>query len=245
MKIYVKVLVTGHIFEVYTYEKLNINGGGKKEGNGEFSDQNYQQTQRLRRASIRQLIAANFDNRSKFVTLTFDNNRPFDITNVQACNSYFKRFILRLRYRYPDLKYTAVIEFQDLNGRGAVHYHMICNLPYIKKSQLSDIWAGGFVKINKIDKVDNVGAYVVKYMNKDIEDERLRGENAYLHSKGLDKPLQFRSWKRSDSESLYAIEDLIKEMEPTYSHKYESSQAGEITYCQYNLHRENGQGEKL
>lgn len=60
--------------------------------------------------------------------------------------------------------------------------------------------AGGFVQVNRIDHVDNVGAYVVKYMLKDTEDPRLMGENAYLHSRGLNEPYEVTSWSSESSE---------------------------------------------
>ena len=103
------------------------------------------------RNRLRRLITANFDEHSKFITLTFKEN----LTDVKKANYEYMKFIQRLRYRYGDFKYIAVIEFQK---RGAVHYHMISNLPYIDNSKLCEIWGQGFVKINDIRHVDNVGA---------------------------------------------------------------------------------------
>lgn len=177
----------------------------------------------------------NFDKGSKFVTLTFDENREHNIKNVQESNSYFKRFVQRMRRKYKDFKYVAVIEFQDKNGRGAVHYHMICNLPYIEKSDLQKIWGGGFVKINRIDKVDNVGAYVIKYMTTDMDDKRLCGENAYLHSRGLEKPIEVNTWALT--ENWKAIHDSLENEKPSYTGMYESESAGHIEYRQYNFNR--------
>lgn len=233
---YEKIVVTQGIAEVWRYEKLNVKSGGCRDGTGECHEHNYANRQRARRNRIRQLVCMNFDSGSKFVTLTFDNSRGFDITDVQACNQHFRKFILRLKYRYPEVKYVAVIEFQDKNGRGAVHYHMICNLPYVKKSELMEIWQGGFVKINRIDKVDNVGAYVVKYMCKDTEDERLCGENAYLHSHGLLEPLEIASWKGNPAVWRH-MHDTLETASPSYLREYESENAGRIEYRQYNFNR--------
>ena len=224
---------------MWRYEKLNTKGGGNpdgKETDGLDQERNYIKRQKARRNRIRQLVCTNFDSCSKFVTLTFDNQRDFDITDVKSCNRYFMKFILRLRYRYPELKYVAVIEFQDKNGRGAVHYHMICNLPFVKKSELQEIWRGGFVKINRIDKVDNVGAYVIKYMCKDTEDKRLCGENAYLHSRGLAEPTQICTW-RTPPDEWRPIHEALESETPSYSAKYESEYAGAIEYMQYNFNR--------
>lgn len=226
------------------YEHLNVNGGGAVErpenGDGRDKMKNYQNTQKRRRESVRNLITTNFSNADKFVTLTFKNGLGFDICNVQQCNYEFMKFIQRLKYwlakHQPghELKYLAVIEFQDANGRGAVHYHLLMNLPYIKKSVLSEIWGNGFVKINAIDKVDNIGAYVSKYMNKDLDDVRLMGENAFMYSRNLQKPVELANWRNSDDIALSQIWDYLAKKSPSYSAKYESENAGVVVYLQYN-----------
>ena len=144
----------------------------------------------------------------------------------------------RLKRKYPNIKYVAVIEFQDKNGRGAVHYHMICNLPFIKNAELTAIWGNGFIKINAITKVDNIGAYVIKYMTKENADERLQGLKAYNCSKGLERPTELTTWK-DGTELVKQVFDklhLDKKM-PVYTQKYTSENAGEIVYAQYNLSR--------
>lgn len=233
---YEKIVVSQGIVEVWRYEKLNVNGGGRHEGEGVDSEHNYANRQRARRNMIRQLAASNFDSSSKFVTLTFDNDRDHDICDVKQSNAYFKKFIQRIKRKYDGFKYLAVIEFQDANSRGAVHYHMICNLPYIRKSELQEIWGGGFVKINKIDHVDNVGAYVVKYMTKDTSDKRLCGLNAYLHSRSLEKPAEVTTWHQS-REEWQPIHDALEKESPVYEATYTSEQAGRIEYRQYNFNR--------
>lgn len=238
---YEKIIVTKGVLEVYRYEKLNTKGGGERSGDGEQREENYKNTQRKRRSIIRQLITTNFDSMSKFVTLTFDNDQEHDIKDVRQCNTEFHRFIMRLRKRHQDLKYVAVIEFQDKNDRGAVHYHMICNLPYIKKSELAEIWGNGFVKINAIDKVDNVGAYVIKYMTTDMDDKRLQGLKAYNCSKGLERPIELKSWQNSDTDVMLEIQEMLKNKSPSYVRAYESENAGEIQYFQYNMSRNDGQ----
>lgn len=216
---------------------MNVNGGGEREKTGIHKEENYKNTQKARRTRIRQLITMNFDSTSKFITFTFDCQRDFDIKDVKACNQYWKKFILRLKYRYKNLKYVAVVEFQDKNDRGAVHYHMICNLPFVKKTELQEIWGAGFVKINAIDKVDNIGAYVVKYMQKDIDDTRLQGLKAYNHSKGLEEPVELKSWDGNANIAQSEINALVNEKKPSYTAMYESSKAGIVTYTQYNLNR--------
>ncbi len=235
---YEKIVIAGGVVEVTAYEKLNVTGnGGKREGEGEQREENYKQTQRKRRSLIRQLITMNFDNKSKFITLTFRDTEKFDITDVKACNKAFKAFIRKLKTEYSNLQYLAVIEFQDKNGRGAVHYHMLSNLPFIEKERLSDIWGNGFVQINSISKVDNVGAYVVKYMQKDIDDTRLQGLKAYNATRGLKKPIVYTSWKAGDKRGYQEQKSLLDRETPSYSAKYESDITGDIIYNQYNFNR--------
>lgn len=245
-KKYYKVIKTNDIIEIMSYEKLNVRGGppdtqGIKKGEGKDILENYSRTQKYRRDMIRRLITQNFKTEgSKFVTLTFKNGLGFDIKDVKECNRQFKKFIQRLKYRYPNLKYVAVIEFQDKNSRNAVHYHIICNLPYIKKIELADIWGLGFVHINSIDNVDNLGAYVVKYMNKDLDDLRLQGLKAYNCSKGLERPIEFKSW--CGVHEFMDLKCIIKDLEekkPVYEKSYTSEHAGDITYSQYNLSRDS------
>lgn len=237
---YEKYIITNGIIEVYRYQCLNTKGnGGVLDGDGEFKDQNYKVTQRKRRNNLRRLITMNFDEQSKFVTLTFRDSDLFDIQSVKACNVQFNLFIKRLKYKlnFPDLKYVAVIEFQDKNGRGAVHYHMVCNLPFLENSQLSQIWDNGFTKITAIDKVDNIGAYIVKYMTSDIDDTRLQGLRAYNFSRGLKRPLEAVSWKTPDHDKITETLERLNEKSPSYSSKYESEFNGQIEYYQYNFNR--------
>jgi hypothetical protein len=114
---------------------------------------------------------------------------------------------------------------------------MVCNLPYIKKALLGEIWGQGFVKINDIDKVDNLGAYITKYMNKHIEDKRLQRLKAYNCSKGLKRPLEIKSWIQDDRDNMMAIKDLIKAKSPVYCSEYTSEKCGKMLYRQYNLTR--------
>ena len=52
-----------------------------------------------------------------------------------------------------------------------------------------------FIRCNKIDNVDNVGAYVTKYMTKDNTDESYKVEKSYFSSKGLFKPIEITDKK--------------------------------------------------
>jgi len=176
-----------------------------------------------RRNNIRRLALVNFNHLDKFITLTFKEN----IVDISLSNKLFKQFIQRLRYRLGNFKYLAVIQFQE---RGAVHYHMLADIGYIKSEELEKIWGNGFIKINAIDNVDNVGAYIVSYMVKDFMDKRLRGRKAYFLSKNLDRPKIIKG---------VGEDDLSKELDMylCYESEYMTEENGICRYKEFNLRR--------
>ena len=138
---------------------------------------------------IARIVDCNFDNKTKFMTLTFKDN----IQDITYTNYEFNKFIKRLNFGlYHDkkqkLKYIAVWEKQK---RGAIHYHIIFfDFPYINLKKLQEIWGHGFVKINKIDvdSKDNRGRYVSKYFSKDIDEKNYK-QKAFFKSRNLIMPI--------------------------------------------------------
>lgn len=240
---YVEITITRHIVEVKEYEKLNVKNNMDlareiEKGNGVMTEENYKKRQKKRRDKVRQYVTNNFDKNSKFITLTFKDTDMFDIQDVKQCNKAYKKFIQRLNYHVgKNIKYVTVVEFQDKNERGAVHYHMISNLKYISNEKLRKIWGNGYVKINNIKHVDNIGAYVVKYMNKDTDDKRLKGLKAYNISAGLEKPFRVTSWQNEELTKKIFDKYCKDEKRLVYDKRYHNEQAGEIVYRQYNHKR--------
>ena len=153
-----------------------------------------------------------------------------NITDIKIANVEFKKFIQRLKWSREDFKYLAVIQFQE---RGAVHYHMLSDLPYIPKNELVKIWGKGFVKINEIKNVDNVGAYIIGYMNKKIDDKRLLENKSYLISKNLNKAKElygYQAIKCMDKNDLW-------NRKPVYTNSYIAERYGRVTYKEFNLKR--------
>lgn len=241
----IRVVCCGHIMEVYTYSEgiwTDFQSkGGRRTGEESLNPENRARSARAARKNVLRQLNANFGNvkNVKFVTLTFRDGAVEDVTNVQECNKAFKEFMQRLRYQYGnEFKYLAVIEFQDARGRGAVHYHMLVDLPYIKAKDLADLWGNGFIKINKIDHVDNVGAYVVKYMVKDSGDTRLQGQKAFLGSRNLEKPVVLYGEAAERVLHAYKLGEAVL---PVYLASYHNDYLGEVAYQEYNLLRPTGQ----
>ena len=237
-----KVVVSGNIIEIYRYDKgvykgcVNENGrAGKGFTTDEQKDKNREVSLMRARRELRRIVNANVnrwgnDVTCKFVTLTFrDNIKDLDMANYE-----FKKFIQRLNYeiygkKCSYLKYTVVPEFQK---RGAVHYHVIFyNLPYTKADVIEKVWGNGFIKINKIDDIKNVGAYVCKYLTKGNDDERLRGRKCYFNSRGLKKPKEIYL----DYDDLESIKKSLPVQAMTYKNEFENEYIGKVEYEQYNL----------
>jgi hypothetical protein len=254
MRYNAKVIVAGNVVELYEYENEVRTGkdsdvdkpvgrrGKSKEGL-EWIDKDLKATQEKNRAdalsrakkTLRRLINANVDawgEKAKFFTLTFRDN----VQDIKWANGEFKKFRQRLsrhiwgRNKPNELRYVSVIEFQE---RGAIHYHMVTfNMPYVAHTELQEIWGHGFVHIRAIDDVDNVGAYVTKYMTKDNEDERLRGEKCYFSSRGLLKPRE----EIIEKKDLYAFREALSPNK-SYEVSFETEYLGRIIYEQYKLKR--------
>jgi hypothetical protein len=59
----------------------------------------------------------------------------------------------------------------------------------MENKRLADIWEQGFVMINKVKHVNRIGAYVAKYISKDLFDLRYFGMRKILSSRNLAKPI--------------------------------------------------------
>lgn len=257
-KIYqVKYVISGDIIEQYSYEKNQYvgfetnNKDGKNKGSLR-SEENRGQTLSRARKEVMRTINSNPD-LNKFLTLTFEEN----VKDLDFANNELKKWIKRVNYhcfktKKSKMKYVAVIEFQE---RGAVHYHLLCNLPYVDLNDFSKIWGHGYIKLNKIkgnkakygsDECDNVGAYVTKYMTKDNADERLVGRKSYLMSRNLNKPetLYVDINEKDLLAQVYGISDCVTAVlnkSSILSGCYENDFTGTVVYHQYNLKRMRNQ----
>jgi len=197
-----KVIETPTTKEVWIYDQPIIYKAQRAEAEPDEPQQNgmsaQKQAESLQRKQkhyeqmrwvIARLIDCNFDDKTKFLTLTFKHN----ITDIEQTNIEFKNFIKRLNYHiYKQkkhiIKYIATWEKQK---RGSIHYHLVFfDFPYIKKRELESIWGHGFVRINRIDvdSKDNRGRYLSKYFAKDLELKEHK-KKAFFTSQNLKKPL--------------------------------------------------------
>lgn len=98
----------------------------------------------------------------RWVTLTYAEN----MTDPKRLYEDFKNFNKRLRYKLGE-KYEYIVAMEP-QGRGAWHAHVVMifdhKAPYIPNAELAEIWGHGFVKVKRLDNVDNVGAYLTAYL---------------------------------------------------------------------------------
>ena len=250
-----KIIISGSTIESYEYKEKSVlydfsNGRRGKprrkimvvnEASQQRKIESRQRSMQRASSTLRRLVNSNAwkwnrpDNKAYlpvFATFTFKE----DVRDIKTANKIFSHFIKRLNYDVVDdkqarLKYVTVIEFQDFSRDGVVHYHTIFfNLPLVLKDTLAEIWGQGFVGIRKIDRIDNAGAYVSKYMVKHFEDDRLDGQKRYFSSRGLLKPIIVR-----DQSTAREILTHIPRKYIAKQKDFVSKQQGKVSYTQHKL----------
>jgi len=120
-------------------------------------------------ANARAIINSNVTDVSKvrWCTLTYaenmtDSKRLYQ--DFQAFNQRFQYFCIKKGWSKPE--YIVMMEPQ---GRGAWHAHLLYiwqdqKAPFISNQDFKEMWGFGFVRIKKLDDVDNVGAYLTAYL---------------------------------------------------------------------------------
>lgn len=230
----VRVVQTGDRVEIYQYEspvKLHLKPKRKVRQNKLHTvrDQEYR-SRRAHRANnaLRRLANGNFSRAGKFLTLTFNNDQQFDINDIKQCNRHYRVFIKKLQLKFPGLKYLTVLEFQK---RGAVHYHILNDLPFINKEDIATLWGHGFVDVREIKHPEAVGGYIAKYMAKNSLDPRFSENRSYFVSKTLLRPITIYGFKAAP-----IIQEIKqKQLKSVFSNQYYSAYHKQVKYSEYNL----------
>ncbi len=172
-------------------------------------------------SNLRNLINNNFvgGKNELWITLTFGKNKVY---NPKELCSIFEQFIKRLRYYLKGIK-LDYIYVPEPHEKGDWHIHLLLKADrelYIKNSKLNEIWGNGFVKVNRLQDVDNIGAYVSAYLTniKDGEETK-KGARLYLYpaghqlyrcSKGILKP-------KSEYLPYYKAKEKVSSVKPTFT----------------------------
>lgn len=127
----------------------------------------------------------------------------------------------------------------DYKGKRKRKYNVIAlkyDNDYIKPLEKyigTTIWKHGFVDVQVLTDIDNIGAYVTKYMTKDISIYFFKNRKIYLCSKGLKRPFVYRDY---EADLLLDTYNLGSKKE-IFTNSYESEYLGKIIYREYNLMR--------
>ena len=191
----VKVTEMGNVIEVQYMSKRNqkqtiqMLPGGEQFvvcATGEIKDVEHHTTRKDNKkglyktfANARGMINANVTDVSKvrWCTLTYAEN----MTDPKRLYEDFKKFNMRFQWYCKSKGYSKpeYIVMMEPQGRGAWHAHLLyiwqdMKAPYIANKDFRELWGHGFVKIKKLDNVDNVGAYLTAYLG-DMELDEIQG----------------------------------------------------------------------
>lgn len=213
-------------------------------------------------AKMRALINANCTDAKKlrWVTLTYSEN----MQDLERLYKDFKSFMKRVRRRWGACEYIAVPEPQR---RGAWHMHLILiypvRAPYMPNAELREVWGHGFVRVQSLVDVDNVGAYLSAYLGdleaedgegcdevkstKDGKSKRIikggrlglypAGMNVYRCSRGVKRPEEYWVETKEQRDELMEIDLTYKPYVRTYTAELENGMKVEIEKRYYNVKR--------
>ena len=173
-----------------------------------------------------------------FITLTY-SPKCYDGKQVHAD---FKAFWQRLKraYKMP-LSYISIVE---PHADGAFHIHLLVKteegvLLYIPNEKVAQIWGNGFTVTERLESVDNIGAYFIAYFSNleipeedldkyegDIEEKNgkkfIKGKRLDFYPDGMQIHRHSRDLQKPTSLVNNEAEALLQKLEnPTFRHEKE------------------------
>ena len=185
-----KIVISGNVIEYYRYLKpLNVEPREHDiEKNRETSEGKRDRNLYRARADLRRAIWCNQTKYTKFVTLTYKDTELDQENGIYD----YKQFIKKLRRREFIVPYVYVTEHQKKRGikegnAGSLHIHsLLFTDEFISADIINTCWGLGNTDIHSLKDVNNLGAYVCKYLTKEEFD--LYHKHSYHLSRGLKKP---------------------------------------------------------
>lgn len=193
----IKMLGNGQYLEVSTGEVKDIKN--KSLTRNESKDNLYRTFKQLRGIINSNVVNVN---QVRWCTLTYADNVR---SSLKLCTD-FEKFNKRLKYyckknNLGKYEYISIVEPQ---ARGSLHIHLLLIFkdfpmaPFIPHRDFWKLWSPegikkkqDFVKINKLDNVDNVGAYLTAYLG-DVPVEIVNSEtNAFDLGFDFDDMMKF------------------------------------------------------
>lgn len=205
----VKVTTMKHIVEVQWMEKENREAHIRKLDAERYVDlktgeiREFERTENrseglnsLRKTfnKLRELINTNFcgDPCELFITLTYRGD--LQTNDTKRIYKDFDKFMKRLKYKYKDTSTIDYINVLEPHATGNFHMHVLIRFNelddiYIPNAELAEIWGLGFVTIQSLKGVDNIGAYLSAYLA-DIEVPEDRAKNLEGHPDLIEKDVK-------------------------------------------------------
>lgn len=119
--------------------------------------------------NLRYLVNNNFEGQPNelFVTLTYRGD--LQTNDTEKIYVDFKKFAMRLRYKYKKISTIDYINVLEPHSSGNYHMHVLLRFNhldkvYIPNAELAALWGNGFVTIQSLKDVDNIGAYISAYL---------------------------------------------------------------------------------
>lgn len=202
----VKVTTMKHIVEIQYMEKRNTEAHIRKIDSERYVDlatgeiKEFERTvnraqgeNSLRKTfnRLRELINTNFigSPQESFITLTYRGE--LQTNDTKKVYEDFKNFMKRLKYKYKNTTTIDYINVLEPHASGNFHMHVLMRFNdlesiYIPNSELAEIWGNGFVTIQSLKDVDNIGAYVSAYLA-DVEVPAEAAKNLEGHPDLIEK----------------------------------------------------------
>lgn len=191
------------------------------------------------RQNVRRIIWCNQTKYTKFITLTYANT----VLDVKQVRRDFTTFVQAMRRKGYTMNYLYVLENQKSRGEkegndGCLHIHLLLfNDEFIPLEDLRSCWKKGFVGIECIDNIRNLGAYVCKYITKD--NLEFYSSHVYECSQGLKRPDEERFYTLgfSDSDENFQPDELLQSLNIHYNrhNRYDFISSTDGSACSQNI----------
>lgn len=222
--------------KVTSMSKMNVKPNRQqKRSSAVISDEErkkrYYYNQLKKRREVIDAMVMNFkDGFSCFVTLTVAEEAE-DIE--EGANVRFEKFTKNMRRTYKNFRYVATIELQD---RGAIHYHLVCNIPDEADAidSILRYWGYGDLDVQMVYDIQNLSEYVTKKFLEQDDTSPLFGKRCYKCSQHLEKPFVVYSWNMKH-EDFEAIKNALTENEAKNKVFRHHEKAGDVEYSTYEL----------
>lgn len=185
-----KLKITGKQAETRYYTEPILTGYKRKHTPLRKEGRKMANIQNVKRArqNVYDIVNCNYTNFTKMLTLTYAKTQ-LDYNQLYLDFKHFRESLKRKGYDFP---YLSITEHQTKRGKkegnkGSLHIHaLLFTDSYIPFKTIKESWGKrGSVHIEKIDDIENKGAYVSKYITKEGQ---IPDKKSYRTSRNIKRP---------------------------------------------------------